>query len=60
GRVISKQELFEQVWEDKFTQDGTLNVHIRRLRMAIEEDANHPKYILTIWKDGYKFVGGER
>lgn len=60
GRVISKQELFEQVWEDKFTQDGTLNVHIRRLRMAIEVDANHPKYILTMWKDGYKFVGGER
>lgn len=27
GRVISKQELFEKVWEDKFTGDGTLNVH---------------------------------
>ena len=36
GKVISKKELFEKVWEDKFTGDGTLNVHIRRLREAIE------------------------
>lgn len=36
NKVISKQELFEEVWEDKFTGDGTLNVHIRKLREAIE------------------------
>lgn len=57
GKVISKRELFERVWEDKFTGDGTLNVHIRRLREAIERNANSPKYILTIWGDGYKFMG---
>ena len=57
GRVISKQELFEKVWEDKFTGDGTLNVHIRRLREAIEENPNEPKYILTVWGDGYRFTG---
>ena len=28
NRTVSKQELFEKVWEDKFTGDGTLNVHI--------------------------------
>lgn len=57
GKVISKKELFEKVWEDKFTGDGTLNVHIRRLREAIEINANAPKYILTAWGDGYKFTG---
>ncbi len=56
GRVISKQELFENVWEDKFTGDGTLNVHIRRLREAIEENPNGPQYIVTVWGDGYKFA----
>lgn len=56
GRVIPKQELFEKVWEDKFTSDGTLNVHIRRIREAIEEEPGNPKYIITIWGDGYKFV----
>lgn len=58
GKVISKQELFEKVWEDKFTGDGTLNVHIRRLREAIEINPNEPKYIITVWGDGYKFTGG--
>lgn len=55
GKVISKRELFEKVWEDKFTGDGTLNVHIRRLREAIEKNPNEPKYIVTVWGDGYKF-----
>ena len=57
GKVISKRELFEKVWEDKFTGDGTLNVHIRRLREAIEQNPNEPKYIVTVWGDGYKFTG---
>ncbi|MDE5897195.1 MAG: response regulator transcription factor, partial [Clostridia bacterium] len=47
GKVISKNELFEKVWEDKFTGDGTLNVHVRRLREAIEINPNKPKYIVT-------------
>lgn len=59
GKVLSKQQLFDKVWEDKFTGDGTLNVHIRRLREAIEKNANSPEYILTVWGDGYKFVGGK-
>ena len=54
-RVVGKQELFEKVWEDRFTGDGTLNVHIRRLREAIEKNPNEPKYIVTVWGDGYKF-----
>lgn len=58
-RVISKSELFEKVWEDKFTGDGTLNVHIRRLREAIESNPNEPRYVVTVWGDGYKFTGGK-
>ena len=57
NRVIPKQELFEEVWEDKFTGDGTLNVHIRRLREAIEREPGRPEYIITVWGDGYRFSG---
>ncbi len=60
GRMISKQELFEKVWEDKFTGDGTLNVHIRKIREAIEKEPGNPRYILTAWGDGYRFVGKSR
>ncbi|MBD5141496.1 MAG: response regulator transcription factor [Ruminococcus sp.] len=57
NRVVSKQEIFDNVWEDKFTGDGTLNVHIRKIREAIERDQSDPKYIVTVWGDGYKFIG---
>ena len=60
NRVISKQELFEKVWEDKFTGDGTLNVHIRKIREVIERDPSTPEYIITVWGDGYKFSGGKQ
>ncbi len=56
-RMVSKQELFEKVWEDRYTGDGTLNVHIRKLREAIEQEPGKPEYIITVWGDGYKFIG---
>ena len=57
NKVISKQELFEKIWKDKFTSDGTLNVHIRKIREAIEQNPGKPEYIITVWGDGYKFIG---
>lgn len=60
NRVISKQELFENVWEDKTTGDGTLNVHIRKIREAIEREPGNPEYIITVWGDGYKFQGAKQ
>ena len=57
NRLVTKEELFDNVWQDKWTGDGTLNVHIRKLREAIELDPNNPKYITTVWKEGYKFEG---
>ena len=60
NRVVAKQELFDQVWEDRFTGDGTLNVHIRRIREAIERTPGRPAYIITVWGDGYRFQGEER
>ena len=56
NRLITKNEIFDKVWNDKFTTDGTLNVHIRKIREAIEKDPQDPKYIVTVWKEGYKFV----
>lgn len=59
NRAVPKQELFEKIWEDKFTGDGTLNVHIRKIREAIEREPGKPEYILTVWGSGYKFSGGK-
>lgn len=60
NKVVSKQEIFDEVWEDKFTGDGTLNVHIRKIREAVERDPGSPEYIVTAWGSGYKFCGGKR
>lgn len=59
NRLVTKNEIFDKVWNDKFTTDGTLNVHIRKIREAIEKDPQDPKYIITVWKEGYKFVAPE-
>ncbi len=56
NRLVTKNEIFDNVWNDKFTTDGTLNVHIRKIREAIEKDPQDPKYIVTVWKEGYKFI----
>lgn len=53
GRIISKEELFKEVWQDAITGDGTLNVHIRYLREKIEDNPNEPRYIKTVWGRGY-------
>ena len=51
--IVTKDALFEEVWGDTFYSDGTLNVHIRKLREKLEEDPNDPKIIKTIWGTGY-------
>ena len=51
--IVTKDVLFDEVWGDAFYSDGTLNVHIRKLREKIEKDPNAPEYIKTIWGTGY-------
>ncbi|WP_338076037.1 response regulator transcription factor [Acetobacterium wieringae] len=55
NRVIAKDELFAKIWGDAFFSDGTLNVHIRKIREKIEENPNQPQLIKTIWGIGYMF-----
>jgi len=55
NRVVSKNELFRNVWEDAFSDENTLNVHIRRLREKIEESPSKPRYITTVRGQGYIF-----
>jgi two-component system, OmpR family, response regulator RegX3 len=53
NKVITKEELFREIWGDEFFSDGTLNVHIRKIREKIERNPNEPKYIKTVWGIGY-------
>jgi len=55
NRIIPKDELFRNVWEDAIVEDNTLNVHVRRLREKIEKNPNEPRYIKTERGVGYIF-----
>ncbi|MCL2364725.1 MAG: response regulator transcription factor [Defluviitaleaceae bacterium] len=55
NRVVPKEALFRNVWEDSIVEDNTLNVHVRRLREKIEKNPNEPLYIKTVRGTGYIF-----
>ncbi len=51
--IVTKEQLFQEVWGDAYFSDGTLNVHIRKLREKLERNPNEPEMITTIWGTGY-------
>lgn len=53
GKVVTKDELLKNVWDDEFIGEGTIAVHIRHLREKIEDDPKNAKIIKTIWGVGY-------
>lgn len=56
GRVVSSEELFHEVWGDKYftNSNNTVMVHIRHLREKMNDSAERPQYIKTVWGVGYK------
>ena len=55
-RVLSRDQLLDRVWGgETFVTPRTVDVHIRRLRKAIEKDDRNPQWILTLRGVGYKF-----
>jgi len=56
GRSYSREQLLNTIWGYQFSgYDHTVNSHINRLRVKIENDVSKPKYILTTWGIGYRF-----
>jgi DNA-binding response OmpR family regulator len=57
GRVYTRAQLLDQVWgygHDSYQH--TVNSHINRLRAKIEADPSQPRYVLTVWGVGYRFL----
>jgi DNA-binding response OmpR family regulator len=60
GRALSREELLGQVWGEEWIGDPrTLDVHVRWLRLKVEEDPAIPQYIQTVRGYGYRFAGPE-
>lgn len=56
GTVVTVEDLFCSVWKDEYysKNSSTITVHIRHLREKLQDTAEEPKYIKTIWGVGYK------
>jgi DNA-binding winged helix-turn-helix (wHTH) protein len=59
GEVVSREELRQRLWpRDTFVDfDHSLNTAIRKLRQALNDEADEPNFIETIPRRGYRFVG---
>ena len=56
GKALSREEILDAVWgRDYFGELKIVDVNIRRLRVKIEDDAQNPAYITTVWGFGYKW-----
>ena len=57
-RIYSIQVIYETVWNEPYyyVSNGTVMVHIRNLRMKVEDDPQKPARICTVWGKGYRFA----
>lgn len=57
GEAITKEELFGAVWPGTTVGDAALVTCIQELRKALRDDARKPRYIETLHRRGYRFIG---
>ena len=56
GRVVTKDEIIREVWSDVIVEEGNLTLNIHAVRKALGDDAEHPTYITTVARRGYRFI----
>ncbi len=56
GKVVSVDQIFQELWGEKYytNSSSSIMVHIRHLREKMDDSAENPKYIQTVWGVGYK------
>jgi len=60
GRVVKRADLCMRLMEHGYSgSEATLKIHIRNLRLKLEDDLNQPQYIETVFGVGYRFLEGE-
>ena len=58
--MATRVELLTEVWGyGAFVLSRTVDSHVAELRRKLEDDPARPRHVLTVWKSGYRFEGGE-
>jgi predicted ATPase len=58
GQLVTKGELFEQVWSGRVVSESGLRLCVREIRAALEDNAGAPQYLETVVGRGYRFLEG--
>ena len=58
GEVVTREELRQNLWpEGTYVDfDGSLNVTLKKLRAALDDDSDNPRFIETVPRRGYRFI----
>ncbi|HXK40145.1 MAG TPA: winged helix-turn-helix domain-containing protein, partial [Candidatus Paceibacterota bacterium] len=56
GRLVTKESLLSEVWQESFVEEGNINSTVSRLRKILGEKANENVFIETVPKVGYRFI----
>src|SRR5438128_4853408 len=57
GAVVTREELRERLWPSEFVDfDHSLNTAVRKLREALDDSAENPRFIETLARRGYRFI----
>ncbi|WP_347709081.1 response regulator transcription factor [Clostridium sp. C8-1-8] len=60
GKAFTRDDILDGAWGEYFFGDyKTVDVHVRKLRMKLEDDPSKPVYIETVWGYGYRFSKGQ-
>lgn len=57
GELVEKQRIFDEAWNGVFVTDSALTQCIKDIRRQLGDDASNPRYIRTVPKHGYVFIG---
>lgn len=57
GHTVEKEQLMEALWADAFVEDANLAFTVSLLRKTLGDDAQNPRFIETIPRRGYRFIG---
>lgn len=59
GQLVSRDQIVERIWgqeEVSVDADRNINETVRRIRRVLNEDAEQPRFVQTVYKKGYRFI----
>jgi adenylate cyclase len=57
-RVVPKEELLDELWEERHVSESALTRVIRDLRRLLDDSSSEPRFIRTVYGKGFLFIAG--